>query len=270
MARRGWWIVVLYCSVLMVTAMGVQAQTPVEFMLFLDFDSLTLSIPDTDAPVSLQDFAFETVIQRQRTTFRLDEFETFAALRFNALPTPLCLRLENARADSPLPLNCPPTRTITQRLSNADVFWYDVSARNTRTVLIVGGVEDIFCAAGQVSCRLEYAPSMTPTPLLTLTPALTATANSTPPPSTAAPMDDSTPRATILIPANIRTGDSTAYPIVIRLNQGQTVRILGISGRQTGWYQIQLPDGRAGWIAPSLVTVAGDLTDLPFVYAPRL
>jgi hypothetical protein len=70
--------------------------------------------------------------------------------------------------------------------------------------------------------------------------------------------------------ANIRTGDSTLYPIVASGAFGQEFRIVGISSRGTGWYQIQLPSGALAWISPTVVTVAGDLRGIPFVVPPPL
>ncbi len=43
---------------------------------------------------------------------------------------------------------------------------------------------------------------------------------------------------------NMRSGTSTAYPIIHVLWQGNTVKIIGESN---GWYQIKLTDGRTGW-----------------------
>ncbi len=43
---------------------------------------------------------------------------------------------------------------------------------------------------------------------------------------------------------NMRSGTSTAYPIIHVLWQGNTVKIIGESN---GWYQVKLTDGRTGW-----------------------
>ncbi|WP_024832577.1 C40 family peptidase [Ruminiclostridium josui] len=43
---------------------------------------------------------------------------------------------------------------------------------------------------------------------------------------------------------NMRTGASTAYPIMHVLWKGNVVKIIGESN---GWYQIKLTDGRTGW-----------------------
>lgn len=87
---------------------------------------------------------------------------------------------------------------------------------------------------------------------------------------TATPTEDATPR--IIITArpsgNIRTGDDTVYPIVTSLPTGATARILGISSTGSGWYQIQMDDGRVGWASPVIFETAGDLSNLPFIQPP--
>jgi len=45
---------------------------------------------------------------------------------------------------------------------------------------------------------------------------------------------------------NVRTGPSTAYPVMHHLWKGNRVRIIG---ENSGWYQIQLSDGRIGWVS---------------------
>ena len=94
----------------------------------------------------------------------------------------------------------------------------------------------------------------TPTPVFTFTPI--------PPPATAVPTQDTTPKITITSsPAgNVRQGDSIFYNILVSVPNGTAARILGISNRGSGWYQIQLDNGQVGWVAPSIVTTSGDLT----------
>ncbi len=103
------------------------------------------------------------------------------------------------------------------------------------------------------------------------------TPSGTPPPSetpvvTLAPTEDTTPRVTIAPSGggsgNFRQGDSTLYGIITSLPYGTTAQILGISNRNTGWYQVQLDNGQVGWVAPSIVTTSGDLTNLPRIQPP--
>ncbi len=116
--------------------------------------------------------------------------------------------------------------------------------------------------------RIENVPSpfaATPTPTM-----MPATAIPTQPLATAVPTEDSTPRVTISSSpsGNVRQGDSTFYNIVVSVPLGTNARILGISNRGTGWYQIQLDNGQTGWVSPSIVTTSGNLTSLPRVEPP--
>lgn len=77
------------------------------------------------------------------------------------------------------------------------------------------------------------------------------------------------PTATTNSNADVRSGDSEAFPIVTTLPANTSVPIVGISSG-SGWYQVQLPDGSLGWIAPGSVTVSGDLSGIPSVIPPVL
>lgn len=79
---------------------------------------------------------------------------------------------------------------------------------------------------------------------------------------------DTTPQVTALTNANVREGDSTAYPPISQLLQGQTARIVGISSSGNGWYFIELEDGRRGFIAPSTVRASGDTSSVPRINPP--
>jgi uncharacterized protein YgiM (DUF1202 family) len=101
------------------------------------------------------------------------------------------------------------------------------------------------------------------------TPTATPTFVPPPQPTTAVPTVDLTPRGTVRgNSANVRTGDSTDFSIITALTQGQQVMLIGVSNRGTGWYQVRLPDGRIGWMAPSVLDVSGNLGILPFVSPP--
>ena len=49
---------------------------------------------------------------------------------------------------------------------------------------------------------------------------------------------------------NIRSGPGTNYGIITTLTQGTTVKAIG---KQGNWYQIQLPNGKIGWVYYTLV-----------------
>lgn len=79
-----------------------------------------------------------------------------------------------------------------------------------------------------------------------------------------------TPRAQAANEAgvNVRRGDSLSHPAIGRLLAGDYARITGISRRGTGWYRIELPGGVQGWVAPGVVIVTGDVSDLPLIMPP--
>ncbi|MDU9005035.1 SH3 domain-containing protein [Sedimentitalea todarodis] len=55
---------------------------------------------------------------------------------------------------------------------------------------------------------------------------------------------------------NMRDGPGTIYPVVARLNIGQSVEVLSESG--TGWLRLRtVPGQQLGWISASLVSKAG-------------
>lgn len=88
-----------------------------------------------------------------------------------------------------------------------------------------------------------------------------------PPAATPTP-EDTTPRVTAQYESNVRAGDSTQHYIAGFLATGQEARILGISSRGTGWYYIELANGRTGFIHPGIVSAEGDLSNLKRIQPP--
>lgn len=78
----------------------------------------------------------------------------------------------------------------------------------------------------------------------------------------------SDPVVTARISANVRAGDSTSYPTIGSLPEGEQAPIIGRSTGGTGWYNIRLSNGAIGWIAGSTVIISGDLSSVPFVAPP--
>jgi uncharacterized protein YgiM (DUF1202 family) len=117
--------------------------------------------------------------------------------------------------------------------------------------------------------RVENEP-----PPFAVTPAAplpTPTTSAPPPPPQPTPTQfDPTPRATVSanVPVNVRRGDSVIYEAFAALQPGQTVTIVGRSSTGSGWYVVDLPNGQRGWVAPTVVTVSGDLSGVPFVAPP--
>ncbi|MFQ3565700.1 MAG: CARDB domain-containing protein [Aggregatilineales bacterium] len=133
------------------------------------------------------------------------------------------------------------------------------------TVLLRSGAT-IIAQVGPL--RIENAP---PPFALAETPSPEATAiapSETPTQASVQPVGDP-PRATARLNANVRSGDSTAYPIISALMANQTAPVVGISSTGSGWWVITLPDGSRGWVSPTVVIVTGDTTGLPAVTPPR-
>ncbi|MCA9892066.1 MAG: SH3 domain-containing protein [Anaerolineae bacterium] len=79
---------------------------------------------------------------------------------------------------------------------------------------------------------------------------------------------DSNPRVTALTDSNVRRGDSTAYEVVGALLTGESAPILGVSNSGSGWYYIQLSNGRRGFISPGIVRAEGNLANLGVIAPP--
>ena len=83
--------------------------------------------------------------------------------------------------------------------------------------------------------------------------------------------EDTRPHVVVTVPgANVRRGDSTAYAIVGALREGDRAPIKGVSSWRTGWWYIELPNGRSGFIHPSIVRAEGDTGNIPAVQPPPL
>ena len=81
---------------------------------------------------------------------------------------------------------------------------------------------------------------------------------------------DLSPRVIALVNSNVRSGDSTLYVVIGSLVEGSTAKIKGISSFGTGWFYIELDNGRSGFIHPSIVRPEGDLSSLPRINPPPL
>lgn len=79
---------------------------------------------------------------------------------------------------------------------------------------------------------------------------------------------DSNPRVTALTDSNVRRGDSTAYEVIGALLTGESAPILGVSNSGSGWYYIQLNNGRRGFISPGIVRAEGNLANLGTIAPP--
>ncbi len=109
-----------------------------------------------------------------------------------------------------------------------------------------------------------WAAVASPTPSPTDTPASRPRPTLAPTPT---PLD-TTARVTALVDANVRVGDDVVYERVGVLLSGQTARIIGLSSFGSGWFYIEMDDGRRGWIAPSVARAEGNLSNLPRINPP--
>lgn len=110
---------------------------------------------------------------------------------------------------------------------------------------------------------LPDVPTLAPTP----TQLGEAPARPTLPPSPT-PLGTSDPTVTAVVDGNVRSGDDVSYPRVGALLLGESARVIGISSFGSGWFYIELPNGRRGFIAPSVVRFSGSRDSLPAVDPP--
>jgi formylglycine-generating enzyme required for sulfatase activity len=140
----------------------IQAQgtfNPVNITIYRDNDTLTLFVPEQGS-VSLAGFAFRV----DGEPYLLEDFPAFRGIPFDNVPTPICFRLARAGSSSPLPLECPPSLTLVQALSDGDVFWYDdVMVISITIVIQIGDATQGFCGAGQDTCDMSVIAPVLPT-----------------------------------------------------------------------------------------------------------
>lgn len=121
----------------------------------------------------------------------------------------------------------------------------------------------------------EMSPTATPTfvpptpsgPVPTVDP--NATLTPTPLPGIAVvPATTDVNVAVVIAPAlNVRSGPSTAYPVITTVPAGTTLIVLGRNEANT-WIAVQLPDGTEGWVTRSLTNFIGIPVTIVTVEAP--
>ena len=128
-------------------------------------------------------------------------------------------------------------------------------------LFLVGFGVFLFAFVRQASSALP-APSPTPTVTVRATPTvplgvLPATLTPTNPPSptsTPTPTPTEPPRLRVMQHSNVREGPGLQFPIMTRLPEGAVVAVVAITWQSgNGWYIIELPDGRRGYIFYELV-----------------
>src|SRR3546814_11053477 len=66
--------------------------------------------------------------------------------------------------------------------------------------------------------------------------------------------EDVVPSSRVSSAVLVREGPSTATAILGRLRPGDTARIVG---EESGWYQVELPDGTRGYVSKAWTLVVG-------------
>jgi len=90
------------------------------------------------------------------------------------------------------------------------------------------------------------------------------------PTSPSAGVPSGAPRVTAVMNANVREGDSTAYNRIGTLLRDQSADVIGRSPNAGQWYYIRLSNGQQGFIAPSTVSIEGNISGLPIINPPPL
>jgi hypothetical protein len=167
MASRTLFVLMLFVLMFVARTAPVSAQGEVEIIVFRDADSLTIYIPGNQT-ISLLNLGFEVTIDGKRQLYLLQDYEAFDALYFERVLTPSCFRLESQECDAPVPQACHGATLLIQRLSTADVFWYDSAMKQERTVLLMSVPSNVgICPAGQPQCVLLFVlPTPVPSPPL--------------------------------------------------------------------------------------------------------
>jgi len=122
-------------------------------------------------------------------------------------------------------------------------------------LFLVGLGVFLFAFVRQASSAL---PAPSPTPTATVLTAPTVALG--PPPATVAPTNSlpptptEPPRLRVMQHSNVREGPGLQFPIMTRLLEGTVVDVVAITWQKgSGWYIIELPDGRRGYIFHELV-----------------
>src|SRR5262245_56897426 len=135
---------------------------PVSIVIFREADTLTLYVPDKGL-VSLEGLTIEaTAIDGTKLSKRLEEFAAFRGLPFDRIVAPACFILESNLKTSSMPLEyreVPPEHVFTERLTPANMIWYDSVADEPRLILITRDSETFGqCPATLPQCEIVYTP----------------------------------------------------------------------------------------------------------------
>lgn len=157
------WIV-LIIGIALLGASSAYGQDNVNVTIFRSPDSVTVYLPAVQPVVNLVGFRFQTVTIAGTTIDQtLETLPAFLGLPYSTIPTPICFHITRSVAPVAPPLECQSITTLIQSLVDANVFWYDLSSHQDRTLTIMLGELPRICPAGSVRCDLSY-PLPTPIP----------------------------------------------------------------------------------------------------------
>ncbi len=131
--------------------------------IFRSADAITFYVTGTTT-VSLVGITIETdTTQGQHLKARLDQYPSFIGLPFTKLKPPLCFHLENKGQLEPPPIQCRQIaqgQLFTEKLTPANVIWYDEAAGEARPVNITRDGNSLGqCSATAVECDLPLVSS---------------------------------------------------------------------------------------------------------------
>jgi uncharacterized protein YgiM (DUF1202 family) len=218
---------------------------PVSIVIFREADTLTLYLPGKGL-VSLEGLTIEaTAIDGTKLSVRLDQFTAFRGLPFDRIVTPACFILESNLKTSSMPLECrqvPPERVFTERLTPANMIWYDSVADEPRLIFITRDSESYGqCPATLPQCEIIY----TPPPRADV------------PPTTAPSQPDIkvipiTGRAIVQKSTPFRSGPGPQYEIIDTV-KGGTYDITG-KNPEGSYYRVNY-NGKDAWVTAFAQTV---------------
>lgn len=223
-------------------------QTSVPVLIYRDVDALAIYIGG-EGYKSLVGFTLESVdIQGNVSSRALNNFPSFVGLQFDRVAAPVCFIIENANRPMTLPLECQEltgggnTRIFREKLTPANLFWYDSVAAEQRLLTITDGTTTLARCPGdqQEPCQVPFVAAV----------------------RTATPLPPTQPRAYTVVPASgtvvvrqstpFRAGPGPQYPILETVKAG-TYTITGINAEKT-YLQLDF-NGREAWISAFALSV---------------
>ncbi|MGQ9777899.1 MAG: CsgG/HfaB family protein [Thermodesulfobacteriota bacterium] len=98
---------------------------------------------------------------------------------------------------------------------------------------------------------VRFIVSQTPAQYFHYTEETLLPAKEKPTPTVAPTISELPSQITVIVAANIRSGPGTSYGIVGSVKKGEILSVLGEEG---DWYNVELPDGKTGWIHKKLTS----------------